>query len=357
VTDVSDLLARTAELVGIPSVSHHEAAIADHVEGILRGVPWLAVERVGENVVARTELGRAMRLVAAGHLDTVPPNGNEVPRVDGDVLWGLGSADMKGGVAVLLELARTVEAPAIDVTYVFYACEEVEADHNGLGHLARHRPELLEGDAAILAEPTDGAFEAGCQGSLHLEVTVTGTRAHTARPWKGENALHRLAPVLARLAEYEPREPVLDGCRFRESLQAVSVRGGVAGNVVPDRVALGVNHRFAPDRTVEEAEAAVCELLAPALREGDEVRLVDVSAGAPPGLDHPLLATLAGRNGLEVRAKLGWTDVARFAALGVPAVNFGPGDPNLAHTAEEHVEAASIERCFSALRDLLERGV
>ena len=356
-TSSGELLARTAELVGIPSVSHGEAVIADHVEGILRGVPWLTVERVGENVVARTELGRPMRLVAAGHLDTVPAAGNELPRIEDEVLWGLGSADMKGGVAVLLELARTVEAPAVDVTYVFYACEEVEADHNGLGHLARDRPELLAGDAAILAEPTEATFEAGCQGSMHLEVVVSGARAHTARPWKGENALHRLAPVLERLAAYVPREPVLDGCRFKESVQAVSVRGGVAGNVVPDRVVLGVNHRFAPDRTADEAEASVRELLAPVLGAADEVRVVDVATGAAPGLDHPLLATLAARNRLEVRAKLGWTDVARFAALGVPAVNFGPGDPTLAHTAEERVEASSIERCFSALRDLLERGV
>ncbi|MBK9178852.1 MAG: succinyl-diaminopimelate desuccinylase [Acidimicrobiales bacterium] len=352
------MLELTAELVDIPSPSHHEGAIADHLEARLRRAPWLTLERVGDNLVARTRLGRPLRLVLAGHTDTVPANGNERARVDGEVLWGLGSSDMKSGLAVMLELATTLADPAIDVTYVFYVAEEVEARFNGLGILAAERPDLLAGDAALLGEPTGGALEAGCQGSLRLALTLTGARAHSARPWTGRNAVHRLAPVLGRLQAYEERRPVIHGCEFREALQAVGVEGGVAGNVVPDRVRLTLNHRFAPDRSAADAEAHVREALrlAEVLEDGDSLEVVDVAAGAPPSLDHPLLAELVRRNRLVVRAKLGWTDVARFAALGVPAANLGPGDPTLAHTAGERVERAAIERVHGALAELLTSG-
>jgi succinyl-diaminopimelate desuccinylase len=353
---VTDLLALAAELVGIPSVSHQEAAIADRIEAELATVPWLSVTRVGDNVVARTELGRPMRLVLAGHTDTVPPDGNERARVEGDVLHGVGACDMKAGLAVFLELARTVSEPAPDVTYVFYACEEVEGVHNGLAHLFRDRPDLVAGDAAVLGEPTEGLLEAGCQGTLRLEITLAGRRAHTARPWMGRNAIHRLGRLLAIVERFEERRPMLDGCEFREALQAVRVSGGVAGNVVPDRATVTVNHRVAPDRTIEEAEAALRDLLAPALEEGDEVALVDSAPPAAPGLSHPLLAALAGRNRLPVRAKLGWTDVARFASQGIPAVNLGPGDPTIAHSPEERVDRGSIERVHAALLDLLTHG-
>jgi len=348
-----DLLAATAALVDIPSVSHDEAAITDHLEARLRARPHLDVERIGPNLVARTHLGRARRVVLAGHTDTVPPNGNERARIDGDVLWGLGSADMKGGLAVMVALAETVPDPAVDVTWIFYAGEEVEAEHNGLGHLARDRPELLAGDLAILGEPTGGDVEAGCQGTMRLEVTVRGARAHTARPWMGRNAVHRLGAVLRLVESFEERRPVIDGCEFREALQAVAVSGGVAGNVVPDRATVTINRRFAPDRTPEEAEAEVRALLAPALEPGDEVRVVDVAPAAAPGLDQPLLAALIEREGLAVRAKLGWTDVARFAARGVPACNLGPGDAALAHAADERVTRASLERAYAVLRRLL----
>ncbi len=352
---MTDLLALTAALVDLPSVSHHEAAIADWFESEARAVAWLAVDRVGDNVVARTLLGRPARLVLAGHTDTVPVNGNDRSRVDGDTLFGLGSADMKSGLAVMLELARTVSEPAVDVTYVFYVCEEVEAEHNGLRHLFRDRPELVAGDAALLGEPTDGALEAGCQGSLRVRLTMAGTRAHTARPWMGRNAIHRLGPVLARLDAYEPRRPVLDGCEYQEAVQAVAVDGGVAGNVVPDRAAVVVNHRYAPDRTGDDAVAWLRHFIGP-LEAGDAFEVIDVVDGAPPGLTHPLLASLVGRNHLDVRAKLGWTDVARFTAHGIPAANFGPGDPLLAHTADEQVGRAAIERTFAALQDLITRG-
>lgn len=355
---MTDLLALTAELVDIASVSHFEEAIADHAESVLRPVPWLTVERLGNNLVARTSLGRPSRLVLAGHLDTVPPNGNERARLDGDVLWGLGSADMKAGCAVILELARTVAEPAVDVTYVLYECEEVEARYNGLRRLLTERPELVEGDAAVLAEPTGARIEAGCQGTLRVEVVLTGERAHTARPWTGTNAIHRLGPLLERAAAYEGRRPVLDGCEFAEALSAVRVEGGVAGNVVPDRAKVQLNHRYAPDRTSDEAVDHLRRFLAPALdpAAGDTIDLVDFADGAAPALGHPLLAGLAARAGEAPRAKLGWTDVAFFSARGIPATNFGPGDPSLAHAAGERVERSQLDAVFSALEAVLAGG-
>jgi succinyl-diaminopimelate desuccinylase len=288
-------------------------------------------------------------VILAGHTDTVPVNGNGVARVEGDVLWGLGSADMKGGLAVMLTLAQQVTDPSVDVTYVFYAGEEVAAEHNGLAHLLRDRPDLLAGDVAILGEPTGGELEAGCQGTLRMEVTVQGERAHTARPWMGRNAIHRLGAVLRAVESFEPREPVIQGCRFREALQAVLVTGGVAGNVVPDRASVTLNRRFAPDRSEDEAAEEVRALLAPVLEPGDEVRVVDSAPAAPPGLDHPILRALVDDHDLAVTAKLGWTDVARFAAVGIPACNLGPGDPTLAHSADERVERASLERAYAVL--------
>ncbi len=351
-----DLLGRTAELVAIPSESFAEAAITEVIEERLRVLPHLEVTRVGDNLVARTTLGRDLRVVLAGHSDTVPANGNQEPRVEGDVLWGVGSADMKAGLAVMLELAERHAEPAVDVTYVVYAREEVAAVHSGLGELFAQRPDLLEGDVAILGEPTDGEVEAGCQGTLRFRVTLHGARAHTARAWMGRNAVHRLGALLRVLEEYEPRRPVILGCQYHEALQAVRVEGGVAGNVVPDRAVVEIGHRFAPDRTAAEAEAHVGELLATVLEPDDELELTDVSPAAAPAVDHPVVQALIDRHGLGVRAKLGWTDVARFAERGVPAINLGPGDATLAHTKEERVTGASIERAFRALDDLLVNG-
>lgn len=351
-----DLLALTAELVDVPSESHDEERITDLLEGELRALPHLAVERVGRNLVARTDLGRSTRVVLAGHTDTVPANGNERARIDGDILWGLGSSDMKGGLAVFLALARDLVAPAVDVTYVFYAGEEVAAEHNGLGHLVRDRPELVTGDVAILGEPTSGALEAGCQGTLRLEVRVRGARAHTARPWMGRNAVHRLGAVLRAVEAFPERRPVIDGCEYREALQAVFASGGVAANVVPDLATVTLNRRFAPDRTGAEALAEVEDLLAPCLEEGDEVVVLDVAEGARPGLDHPVLQRLVQHHGLPVSAKLGWTDVARFSALGMPACNLGPGDATLAHQADERVERSALDRTYAVLAEVLQAG-
>lgn len=351
-----DVFALTAALVDIASESFHEQEIVAVLEAELRACGHLTVDRVGDNLVARTTLGRDRRLVLGGHTDTVPANDNAGARIDGDRMYGVGTTDMKGGVATLVELARTVTEPAVDVTYVLYAREEVPIVHNGLREIEAERPELLDGDVALLGEPTHGALEAGCQGTLRVAVTLRGERAHTARPWMGRNAIHRLGSLLAIVDGYEARRPLVDGCEYREALQAVSVEGGVAGNVVPDAATVVINHRFAPDRSPDEAVAHVRELIAPAMVEGDSFELTDLSPPARPGLGDPLISALVERNDLEVRAKLGWTDVAFFAARGVPASNFGPGDPTIAHTQGEFLERQWLLDTHAALHDLVSNG-
>ncbi len=354
-----DLLARAAELVDIGSESGREADLVAHLERQLADVAGLELTRVGDNLVARTHRGHPQRLVLAGHTDTVPANGNAGARIDGDTLHGLGAADMKGGLAVMVELARTVSDPTVatvDLTFVFYAREEVAAARSGLLELISTRPDLLAGDAALLGEPTSAGLEAGCQGTLRMRVTLAGERAHTARPWRGRNAVHRAGPVLDAVASSPERRPQIDGCQFREALQVVAIEGGVAANVVPDRVVLTLNHRFAPDRSPDQAEAHVRAVIEPWLAAGDEVEVLDVASGALPATTHPLIRALVERHHLHVEAKLGWTDVARFADLGLPAANFGPGDPSIAHTAGEFVTRAELDAVYHALDDLIRLG-
>lgn len=334
-----DLLALTEALVAVPSVSLHERELADAVEARLRDHGGtMTVERVGDNVVARTDNGLAKRVLIGGHLDTVPENGNLPGQRDGDTLRGLGTSDMKGGLAVMLRLAEEAAASRHDLTLVFYVAEEIAEEHNGLRDLFERRPDLVAGDLAILMEPTDGWVEAGCQGTIHLRADFEGARAHTARPWMGENALHRAGRMLARLDAHEAPTVTVEGLEFRESLQAVQIEGGVARNVVPDRCSVVVNRRYAPGPSPEEAVAETESLL----HEADSLDVVSVSAAAPPGLSDPLVAEFVGTLDLRVRPKLGWTDVARFTSHGVPALNFGPGDPEMAHTAGERVDRASL---------------
>jgi succinyl-diaminopimelate desuccinylase len=348
-----DAAALTAALVDIESVSGNEEHLADLVEQALAALPALAVERDGNVVLARTDLGRAQRVVLAGHLDTVPIVGNVPSRLDGDVLHGCGTSDMKSGLAVMLRVAHLVGTgaldPRVDLTWICYDCEEIEAARNGLGRLARTRPDALAGDLAILLEPTEGTVEGGCQGTLRVVVRTAGVRAHSARSWLGTNAIHAAAPVLDRLVAYAARTVDVDGLTYREGLNAVAVSGGIAGNVIPDACTVTVNFRFAPDRSEDEALAHVLEVFA-----GFAVELTDTAPAARPGLDRPVAAEFVTAVGAEARAKLGWTDVARFGELGVPALNFGPGDPNLAHKADEHVSVAQIRAGEAALVRFLE---
>ncbi len=337
----------TAALVDVASVSGDEAVLCDLVERGLRGAAHLDVQRDGNCLVARTHLGRAQRVLLAGHLDTVPIADNLPSRREGGRLLGCGTSDMKSGDAVLLHLAATLPEPAYDLTFVLYDNEEVAAERNGLKRLAETRREWLDADLAILMEGTNGLVEAGCQGTLRVQLTVPGRRAHSARGWLGDNAIHAAGPVLQRLADYRARDVEIDGCTYREGLNAVKIEGGVAGNVVPDACTVTVNFRFAPDRSETEALAHVQDVLPYALT------LTDSSPGALPGLSAPAAQHFVDAVGGQVSAKYGWTDVARFAALGIPALNYGPGDPGLAHTREESVEVHLITEAERVLRGYL----
>lgn len=341
----ADPVTLTRQLVDIESVSRNEQRIADEIEAALRAVPHLEVTRRGHTVVARTHLGRAERVVIAGHIDTVPLNDNLPSRLEDGILHGLGSCDMKSGDAVLLHLAATLPEPNRDLTFVLYEAEEIEDEFNGLRLLSESDPDLMVADFAILMEPSGAIVEAGCQGTMRVDVRTTGERAHAARSWKGVNAIHGAHEVLARLNAYDARRPVIDGLEYHEGLNAVFISGGVAGNVLPDECVVSVNHRFAPDRSVEEAEAFLREFF-----HGFEVTVRDSAPAAVPGLGLPAAKEFLDAVGGEVRPKFGWTDVARFSGLGVPAVNFGPGDPMLAHKQEEHVPVEHIERCERQLR-------
>jgi succinyl-diaminopimelate desuccinylase len=332
-------------LIDIPSESRHEEHLANLVEASLRHVPWLTVLRVGNTIVARTELGRRERVLIGGHLDTVPAHGNIPHRLEGDVVYGLGACDMKGGVAVALTLAASMAEPTRDVTYVFYECEEVDADLNGLNMLATHHPHLLQADLAILMEPSNAGIEAGCQGTIRAEVRVEGVRAHSARSWRGVNAIHGAGEVMDRLRAYEARQPVIDSLTYREGLNAVRIEGGVAGNVIPDSCTVTVNFRFAPDRSLEQAEAHLRDVFS-----GFDLAVVDAAPGALPGLDRPAAADFVRAVGSAPQPKFGWTDVARFSALGIPALNYGPGDPSVAHMQDEHVDVKQIRSCEERLR-------
>lgn len=339
----------TRIICDIPSVSGEEQTLADAIFEAISRLEHLEVFRDGDTIVARTHLGRAQRAVIAGHIDTVPINGN-VPTRDVELegapfIWGRGTVDMKAGVAVQLKLAAELTEPRVDLTWMWYDHEEVDADLNGLTRLARVRPDLFAGDFAILGEPSNGEVEGGCNGNLRAVVRTHGVRAHSARAWIGENAIHKAAPILGRLSEYRPREVEVDGLVYREGLNAVRIRGGVAGNVIPDLCEVEVNYRFAPSRDAAEAERHVHDVFS-----GFEVEVVDVAVGARPGLTAPLAQEFLAAVGAEPRPKYGWTDVARFSALGVPAVNYGPGDPHLAHHDEERVAISQIEGVERGLR-------
>ncbi len=348
---MSALVERTAHYVSIPSISGNEAAIAGEIEQTLRGVAALEVHRIGDNVIARTTGTSRQRVVVAGHLDTVP--GEQGVEVRDDLVIGLGACDMKGSVAVMVELAIASLPLATEVTWIFYAREESGHAGNGLLEVQAAAPALLEGDVAILGEPTNAIVEAGCQGSVLVRLVLAGARAHTARPWRGRNAIQRLAGPIAAVAAYEPRPVELDGVTYTEQRQVVGVTGGIAGNVVPSEASILVNQRVAPDRTSDAAIGELRELFAPFMEAADTFELVDASNPAAPHLTHPVLAQLLALSGAPPKAKLGWTDVATFAEMGVPAVNFGAGDPELAHHAGEFVPAGDLERCYASLAAVL----
>lgn len=344
----ADVVELTRQLVDIESVSGNETGIADQIETALRSFAHLEVIRDGNVIIARTNLGRSERVVIAGHIDTVPIAANVPSWVTGtedeQIVWGRGTCDMKGGVAVQLSTAIAVTEPVRDVTWIFYDNEEVDSDLNGLGRIGRERPDLLASNFAVLCEPSNAGIEGGCQGTIRAEIELTGTAAHAARSWRGHNAIHDAGEVLRRLATYQAAEVEVDGLTYREGLNAVSITGGIAGNVIPDRCTIVVNYRFAPDKTPEQAEDHLREVF-----DGYSLKVTDAAPGARPGLDQPAAADFTAVVAGAVSAKFGWTDVARFSALGIPAVNFGPGDPNKAHADDEFCPASDIRRCREVL--------
>ena len=344
----ADVVELTRTICDIESVSGNETELADAIETALRGFDHLEVVRDGDAIIARTNLGRAKRVVIAGHIDTVPVADNLPVKFlqfeREQVLWGRGTVDMKAGVAVQLKLAATITEPNVDVTWVFYDHEEVDAALNGLGRISRNRPELLNAQFAVLCEPSSAQVEGGCNGTMRATVTTRGVKAHSARPWMGENAVHKMGEVLVKLAAHTPDEVEVDGLVYRESLNAVMASGGIATNVIPDECQLTVNYRFAPSKSAADAEAHLREFFA-----GHELEVVDVAEGARPGLDLPEAAAFVAAVGSTPKPKYGWTDVARFSALGIPAVNFGPGDPNKAHADDENVPVSQIYACETAL--------
>jgi len=346
------LVELTMAICDIESVSSNEAKLADEIEQVLSGASHLELTRDGNALIARTNLNRDTRVIIAGHIDTVPVADNLPSQLHHfereQVIFGRGTVDMKGGIAVMLKLAVDLEAPKFDVTWVFYDNEEVAADLNGLGHLARNYPELLTGEFAVLCEPTSAMVEGGCNGTVRVEVRTVGIKAHSARPWMGKNAIHALAASLKILNDYQPATVTVDGLDYRESLNAVLVSGGIATNVIPDSAVLTVNYRFAPDKSTAEAVAHL-----EALFDGLEVVVTDQADGARPGLNLPAALEFIAATGTEVRPKYGWTDVARFSTMGIPAVNYGPGDPSLAHADNENVPIGQLLDVEAGLRSWL----
>lgn len=347
-----DVVELTRAICDIESVSGNEKELADAIESALAKYSHLEVIRDGDAIVARTNFGHATRVVIAGHIDTVPVADNLpvklLPMEREQVLWGRGTVDMKAGVAVQLKLAATLDRTNTDVTWVFYDHEEVEASLNGLGRIARNRPDLLDASFAVLCEPSNAQVEGGCNGTIRVEVRARGVKAHSARSWMGKNAVHGAAEILNRLNAYEPQSVEVDGLVYRESMNAVLISGGMATNVIPDECVVTINYRFAPSKSGQEAAAHLCELF-----DGFEIGMTDLSEGARPGLDRPEAAAFVAATGSEPKPKYGWTDVARFSALGIPAVNFGPGDPNKAHADDENVPVGQIYACEAALRTWL----
>lgn len=347
--DVAEL---TRELVDIESVSGNESHIADAIEKALSSYQHLSITRDGNAVVAMTNLGLAQQVVIAGHIDTVPVADNLPSKLMSfereQVIWGRGAVDMKAGVAVMLKLAAELTAPLMDLVWVFYDQEEIEASKNGLGRLVENHPELIRGNFAILCEPTAATIEGGCNGTMRIELALSGIKAHSARPWMGSNAIHKLGGVLSVLNAYIPEEIEVEGLVYRESLNAVMVSGGVATNVIPDQASLILNYRFAPSRSVAQAAEYLRNLLS-----DFDFTVVDSAAGARPGMNSPEAKAFVEAVAAPVNPKYGWTDVARFSEMGIPSVNYGPGDPNKAHADDENVPASQIYACEAGLRKFL----
>jgi succinyl-diaminopimelate desuccinylase len=334
------LAARALELVDIPSESRDEAAIAQYVLSIVPGA-----RDAGDGCV----LAGDGPVVLAGHLDTVPAQDNRPGRADGEAVHGVGASDMKAALAVMIELALADRAPG--TTLCFFPREELPVSESSLTPLLEREQALRRADVAIVMEPTANAIHAGCLGNINATWTFHGVSGHSARPWLADNAIDRAARAIAALAENAPPERAeFDGLAFVEAVSVVGIEGGIARNVIPDRVTAHVNYRYAPGRSAADADARLH-----ALCDGDQ-RELEIESNAPSGpvaVSHPFVQRLIAEGSLEVAPKQAWTPVAEFALAGVPAVNFGPGDPAYAHRRDERVRIDALVRSFRTLEAVL----
>ncbi|HVR33556.1 MAG TPA: succinyl-diaminopimelate desuccinylase [Acidimicrobiia bacterium] len=344
---MTSLVETAAWLVDIPSVTGDETAIVEAVAGRLEGMDE---HRIGRSLVVGRPTGGPMILLV-GHLDTVPYQGQGPATIVDGKLHGLGAADMKGGLAVIIHLLedRDVVAGPYSVVGIFYDGEEGPADGNGLGPLLDGTGWLTDAEFAVVLEPSDGQIQVGCNGSINAAVTFSGRSSHSARPWWGENAVTKAGEWLAEMHLREPEPHFIDGLEYREVMSVTMAAGGIARNVIPDRFELNLNYRFSPDRSVDDAIAVVHQ----AATGADSVDIVDVAPAGPVSVSHPFVGRLAAAAGAELAAKQGWTDVARLGEYGIPAVNFGPGQASEAHQRDEYVAMSQIEETFTALRRAL----
>ena len=344
---MSTLSETLAELIDIPSVTGDEQAICDHVsERLTRNAPHLTLERVNNSLLA-AGAGDGPLVVLAGHLDTVPPQGQSPAQIDGDRMHGLGASDMKGGVAVMLHLMEeTHPGWPYRLAAVFYEAEEGKFANNGLEPVLNRFAWLSEAKFGVLLEPSDGEIQAGCNGVMNARVTFTGKSSHSARPWWGENAISKAGAWLANMHTRRPAPVNLDGLVFKEVMSVTLARGGLAANIIPPRFEMNLNYRFGPHRSIAEAEEEVRE----ACRDADLVEIVDAAPSGRVVTDHPLVAQLAEAAGVGIGSKQGWTDVARLTARGIPSVNFGPGETSQAHTANESMPLDHLALVYDSMK-------
>jgi succinyl-diaminopimelate desuccinylase len=345
-SDLDSLLAqRTLELVDIPSESRHEVAVTAYVQ---EAVPLELLFSDGESLLYAKRVGKPLVLLA-GHTDTVPAQGNLPARVEDDAIVGLGASDMKGGLGVMIELARWADGVdlAYDLGLLFFPREELGPAENPLPGVFARAPIVDESTLVICLEPTDNTLQLGCLGNLVARVTFEGRSAHSARPWLGVNAIKVAFDGLQTVLDAQPRDVDVDGLVFREVISATQINGGIAANVIPARVDVILNFRYAPDRSPAEAETRVRELV------GRDVEILSNSPPAHVALRSPAVEKLRAAGGFEVQPKQAWTNVADFAARGLDAVNLGPGGTRYAHAVDERVEISELERTFAALQRFL----
>lgn len=347
------LLETLIEIVDIPSVTGDEAALCSWIED--RFSETVEVVRVGDSVVVgRPSAGRPFYGLY-GHIDTVPVQGDPSPILIGDRIQGLGVSDMKSGVAVMVELLRddAVARADADLVCVFYDKEEGPAAENGLEAVLEACPWLLDASLSIVMEPTDLNLELGCNGVLNAEIVFSGSSAHAARPWLGENAVTKAGLWLAEVHDLEPEVFDIGGLLYREVFSVTKAHGGIATNIIPPSFTIMLNHRFPPVFSLEEAEARLREVAAAA----DEITITDRAPAGRIELDNAEVLRLDAIIARERVAKQGWTDVARLTSRGVVAVNYGPGEVAQAHQVDESMSIANLDVAFDVVRRFVTRSL